>query len=147
LTSLGGFITMPITVPTGIGGYYLVGARLAAAVAHLRGHDVRSEDVRTAILVVMLGSAGTELLKDVGVEIGTKGLAAALKKVPGTIFIEINKKVGFRLITKAGTKGVINLSKLVPFVGAPVGFAIDSTAMRAVGRYARSSFPPGPGAF
>lgn len=104
VTGLGGLVTLPLTLPVGLGGYYLIGARLAAGVAHLRGHDVHSEDVRTACMLVMLGSAGTEILKDAGVQIGTKGLAAALKKVPGRVFIEINKKVGFRLITKGGTK-------------------------------------------
>ena len=103
---------------------------------------MRSEDVRTAVLVVMLGEAGREVVKDLGIEIGTKGLAAALKKVSGKVFIEINKRVGFRLVTKAAEKGVLNMGKLVPLIGAPIGGTVDGLAMRAVGRYARSAFPP-----
>lgn len=141
VTGIGGLLTLPLTVPAGLGGYYLIAARLAAGIAYLRGYDLRSEDVRTALLVVMLGSVGTEIIKDTGVTIGTKGLASALAKVPGTVFIEINKKVGFRLITKGGSKGVLNMGKLVPFVGAPIGGTTDLLSMRAVGRYARSAFP------
>ena len=141
LTGLGGLITLPVSLPVGIGGYYLLGARLAGGVAHLRGHDVHSEDVRTAVLLAMLGSAGTEIVKDAGITIGTKGLAAALAKVPGKVFIDINKKVGFRLVTKGGTKGAINAGKLVPFIGGPIGATIDGVSMRAVGGYAKSAFP------
>jgi hypothetical protein len=66
---------------------------------------------------------------------------AALKKLPGKVLIEINKKVGFRLVTKAGTKGVVNLGKLVPFVGGGVGATVNAVGMRTVATYAKSNFP------
>lgn len=141
VTGLGGLITLPVTLPVGVGGYYLLGARLAGGIAHLRGHDVHSEDVRTAVLLTMLGSAGTEIIKDAGIAIGTRGLAAAVAKIPGRIFIDINKKVAFRLVTKGGTKGVINVGKLVPLIGAPIGATIDGLSMKAVHQYAKSAFP------
>ncbi len=142
VTGLGGLITLPVTVTVGVAGYYLVGARLAAGIAYLRGHDVYSEDVRTVVTLCLLGSAGTELLKDIGVTVGTKSLAAAVKKIPGKVLIEINKKVGFRLLTKAGRTGVFNLSKMVPLAGAPIGAVVEATACRAVGKYAKSAFEP-----
>jgi hypothetical protein len=141
VTGLGGLMTLPITLPVGVGGFYLLGARLAGGIAHLRGHDVHSEDVRTAVLLTMLGGAGTQIVKDAGITIGNKGLAAALAKVPGKAFLDINKKVGFRLVTKGGSTGVINAGKLVPLVGGPIGATIDGLSMKAVSGYARSAFP------
>mgnify|MGYP000407501290 FL=1 len=38
---------------------------------------------------------------------------------------KINQKVGFRLLTKFGEKGAINLVKLVPGVGGIIGGGID----------------------
>ncbi len=76
-----------------------------------------------------------------GVELGTKTAMAALKKLPGKALIEINKKVGFRLITKTGTTGVVNLGKLVPFVGGGVGATVNAVGMRTVATYAKSNFP------
>ena len=90
----------------------------------------------------MVGAPAAEILTEVGIEVGTKSLAAAVERVPGRLLIEINKKVGFRLITKNGTTGVINLGKMVPFVGAPIGATVDTISMRAVARFARSNFPP-----
>lgn len=141
VTSLGGLVALPISVPAGVGGLYLVATRMCAAIAHLRGYDVHSEEVRSAIMVCMLGSAGTELLKNAGVQIGTKSTAAALRRLPGKVLIEINKKVGYRLLTKFGEKGVINLAKLVPAVGGAIGATVDGLGCRSIAVYARSTFP------
>ena len=37
----------------------------------------------------------------------------------------INQRVGFRLLTKMGTKGAVNFVKLVPIAGGVIGSAID----------------------
>lgn len=60
-----------------------------------------------------------------------------LQQVPGKVLIEINKKVGFRLITKAGEKGAINLVKFIPLVGGVVGATIDSRFIKASGKIAQ----------
>lgn len=141
VTSLGGFITLPVTVPAGVGGLYLIATRMCAAIAHLRGYDPRSEEVRSAIMVSLLGSAGTEMLKNAGVQIGTKSTTAALKRLPAQVLIEINKKVGYRLLTKFGQRGVINLAKLVPAVGGAIGATVDGVGCRSIAVYAKAAFP------
>ena len=144
VTGLGGLLAMPVTLPTSIGGLYLVATRMAAAIAHLRGYDVVTEEVRSAILVCLLGSAGASALKRTGIEIGKKSTAAAFQKVPGRVLIEINKKIGFRLVTKAGQKGVINLAKAVPLVGGPIGATVDGLSCNAIAGYAMRTFEPLP---
>jgi hypothetical protein len=135
LAAVSGFVT-------GFGGLYLVATRMSAAIAHLRGYDIRTEEVHSAILVCLLGSAGASAVKRTGIEIGKKSTAAAFRKIPGRALIEINKKVGYRLITKAGEKGVINLVKIVPFVGGPIGATVDGFGCNAIATYALSTFEP-----
>jgi hypothetical protein len=142
VTSLGGVMTLPISIPAGVGGLYTIATRMAAGIAYLRGYDVKSEEVRSAILVSLLGSAGAGTLKRAGVEIGKKTTAAALKKVPGRVLIDINKKIGYRLVTKAGEKGVINLTKLVPLVGGPIGATVDGVGCKTIATYAARAFAP-----
>jgi len=140
-TGVGGMLVLPVTIPTDVAVFYAMSARCAAAVAHLRGYDLESDEVRSVVLLTLLGSAGAGVAAQAGVKIGTKSATAALRKLPGRVLIEINKKVGFRLFTKFGSKGVINLVKAVPVVGGGVGAGVNVAAMRGVGAYAKKNFP------
>jgi len=140
-TGLGGLMTLPVSIPTDVAVSYALSARCAAGVAHLRGYDVHSEEVQSVVLLTLLGSAGAGVAAEVGAKIGTKTAMVALKRLPGKMLIEINKKVGFRLLTKFGQKGAVNLVKLVPLVGGGVGATVNVAAMRTVGRYAKKNFP------
>ena len=44
-----------------------------------------------------------------------------LKKIPGKALVAINQRIGYRLITKFGEKGIINLGKAIPLIGGVVG--------------------------
>lgn len=143
VTGLGGLITMPLTVPASFGASWIVQARMAAAIARIAGHDLKSDRIRTFVVVCLLGDAATsKLLKPAGIKLGAKMASAALNKVPGKVLIEINKQIGFRLLTKAGQTGVVNLSKAIPFVGGAVGGAIDAASCRVVGKTAKRLFFP-----
>ncbi|MGQ1798871.1 EcsC family protein [Kocuria oceani] len=141
LSGLGGLITLPATLPADFTALWLSQARLAGAIAHLRGYDIRSEEVRSVVLISLIGSSATEVLAAAGVEIGTKTAVGVIKQVPGRVLIEINKKVGFRLVTKAGSKGIVNLTKLAPVAGGVVGGGVNFASTRAVGTWAKSNFP------
>lgn len=140
-TGLGGLMTLPVAIPTDLSVFYALSARCAAGVAHLRGYDVHSDEVRSVVLLTLLRSTGAAIAAQAGVEIGNKTAIAALRRLPGKVLIEINKKVGFRLLTKFGEKGVINLVKLVPLAGGGVGATVNGAAMRGIGRHAKHNFP------
>ena len=140
ITGLGGAITLPVAIPGALGASWIVQARMAAAIAIIAGHDIKSDKVRTFVLISLLGNAGKDILKDVGVKVGKGFAKAALEKLPGKVLIEINKRVGFRLVTKAGEKGAVNLIKMIPFAGGVVAGAFDAGACRIVGKTAKSLF-------
>jgi EcsC protein family len=141
VTGLGGIAAMPITIPAGLAASYALGANTAAAIAYLRGYDIHSDQVRTMVLLCLIGEAGEEILKTAGITIGTKVFQNVIKQIPGKILIEINKKIGFRLITKAGEKGVVNLMKLVPLLGGVVGGTFDGLFVNSCGKTAKRVFP------
>lgn len=58
LSGLGGLITLPVALPADFTALWLTQARLASAIAHLRGYDVRSEEVRSVVLISLLGDRG-----------------------------------------------------------------------------------------
>jgi hypothetical protein len=125
VTGLGGVLTLPISLPAGLGASWVIQARLAAAIAW-----------------ALLGDSVKEVIKDVGIQIGRKTAEQALRKLPGKVLVEINKKVGYRLMTKFGEKGVVNVVKVVPVAGGIVGGAVDAAATIGLGQIAKTLFPP-----
>ena len=142
VTGLGGIATLPVTVPAAMAGLYIIATRMTAGIAHLRGYDIETDEVRSGILVALLGSAGAAVLRNTGIQIGQQSTAAALQRLPGRVLTELNKRVGYRLVSKAGEKGVVNLTKLVPLVGGPIGAAVDGVSCKTIAGYAMRTFPP-----
>ena len=141
-TGLGGLATMPITLPASLYTAWFVQARLSGAIADLNGHSTQDERVRTFILLTLIGDSAREVLKTAGVTVANKVALNAVRAIPGRVLLEINKKVGFRLITKAGSTGVINLTKVVPVLGGVVGGTVDAAACAGVGKTAKKIFGP-----
>lgn len=133
VTNLGGILTLPVSIPAALGASWFVQARLAAAIAVLHGHDPYNDRVRTMALLAIVGDGLKELAKWAGVTAGNKFAMSALSQVSASVFRQINKAVGFRLITKAGQTGVINLVKVIPIVGGIVGGTIDGVSCMSVG--------------
>lgn len=142
VTGLGGFITLPVTVPANLAGALIVNARLAGAIAYLRGYPVDDPQTRTVLLLVVLGSGAQQAARTLGIKVGHKAGEQALKKLPVVVLREINRKVGFMLVAKYGTKrAAVTLAKAIPLLGGVAGGAIDATLTAAVGKAAKSMFP------
>ena len=140
ITGLGGFATLPVTIPASLGASWILQARMAAAIARIYGHDLSEDRVKTLILCVIIGQDIKEVCKQAGIKIGTKLTYVAIRKLPGEVLKRINQAVGFRLLTKAGEKGIINLTKLVPVVGGVVGGTFDAVTCRITAKAAREAF-------
>ena len=64
----------------------------------------------------------------------------ALPIFPGTLLVKINQAVGFRLLTKFGEKGVLNIVKGIPLLGGIIGATFDILSTNTVGNIARDLF-------
>ena len=117
LTGLGGVVTMPVSVPAALGASWIVQARMAGAIAQIYGHTLTNDRVRTFVLLSLVGDSAKDVMKKAGIQFGRKLTERAIAQVPGRALIEINKYIGFRLITKAGEKGIVNLTKAIPVAG------------------------------
>lgn len=70
------------------------------------------------------------------IQVGGKVGQSQIKKIPGEIIKSINKAVGFRLVTKFGQKGIINLGKVVPLIGG----GIDAAGTKTMAFSAKKTF-------
>ena len=145
LTSLGGFVTMPIALPANVLGFYLVATRLVAGMASARGYDLREPGVRSAVLLALVGADADDLLKKLpplpGVSTGRLA-NLAVQRLPGPALMAVNKAVGFRLLSQVGKKSLTRLGKAVPLVGGVVGAGVDTFLLKQIADHARREFPP-----
>lgn len=141
-TSLGGFVTMPVALPVNVVEFYVQATRLVAATAVLRGYDVKQPEIRTAILLTLIGTKSDDVLAKAGLTTGGGRLASlASKRLPESAMMIVNKAVGFRLLRSLGEHGLEKLGRGIPLVGGLVGGGLDGFLMHRIAQSARREFP------
>ena len=143
ITNLGGIITLPVTIPANVGSVMYVQMRMIACAAYMAGYDVHTDQVQTLVYACLAGVSVMEVAKKVGIKIGQKGLENLIDKIPGKVLIAINHKVGFRMLTKFGETGAINLGKAIPVVGGVIGGGFDFIDTKFIGNRAYNQFIKG----
>lgn len=140
VTGFGGVLTMPITISANITSVILVQMRMIATIAYMRGYDLHSDQVQTFVYASLTGTSVTDIAKKAGIVIANKLATGVIKKIPGEILKKINRAVGFRLVTKFGSTGAVNLAKMVPIAGALVGGVIDTASTQMIANSALKTF-------
>ena len=140
ITGFGGVVTLPVTIPANIGSVTYIQMRMIACTAYMSGLDLDCDQTQTFVYACLAGVAVNEIVKKAGVKFGVKFANGLIKKIPGSVLVKINQKVGFRFITKFGTKGIVNLGKLVPGVGAIIGGGLDLAETKVIANRAYKWF-------
>lgn len=140
LTGFGGLIALPVMVPASLASVLFIQMRMIGAIAYMCRYDPRTDQVKTLLYMCLTGNSIQKIAASAGIDISKKMAVSAIKSIPGKTLIEINKKVGFRLFTKFGQKGIVNLGKMVPLAGGAVGAAVDGSSTYAVGKAAKRLF-------
>ncbi|MDE6036134.1 MAG: EcsC family protein [Ruminococcus sp.] len=140
VTGLGGLITLPIAIPADVAGNIYVQIRMIAALAALGGYNPYDDSVKTMAYMTLVGMTVEDAIKIAGIKVGNKLALQAVKQIPGKVLVKINQRVGFRLMTKFGEKGIINLAKLVPVAGGGVGALLDLFTTKAIAARAKKAF-------
>ena len=134
ITGFGGFITMPVTLPANITSVIYVQMRMIACTSYMAGFDLDSDQTQTLVYACLAGVAVNNVIKQAGIKFGVKFANGLIKKIPGKVLTKINQKVGFRFVTKFGAKGIVNLGKLVPGVGAVIGGGLDLVETKIIAK-------------
>ncbi|MFC9539077.1 EcsC family protein [Lysinibacillus sp. NPDC056959] len=140
---LGGIVVMPVAIPANLASVMYMQMRMVAAIAHIRGYDLKDDQVQTFVYACLTGQSASEIVKQSGIKIASKIGEAQIKRIPGEAIKQINQKVGFRLVTKFGEKGAVNLGKMVPILGGVIGATFDASTTYAIGKAAKKTFIEG----
>ena len=114
--------------------------QMIAAIARMGGYDLHDDRVKTLVIACLCGNEVKEILKQAGIQIGKKLTERAVQKISSALIVRINRAVGFRLLTKFGTKGAINLSKAIPVIGGLIGGGVDAYSTKVIGNKAKELF-------
>jgi hypothetical protein len=143
VTGIGGFVTMPVSLPVNVAEFYLQAVRMVGSIATLRGYDVSEPRVRTAILLTLVGSDSDEVLKKAGMTSASGRVTTyALRGLPPAALMVVNKAVGFRLMRGVSEKVLSRLGRGIPVAGGLVGGGIDGFMMKKIADQAMKEFPP-----
>ena len=140
VTGLGGLITLPVAIPANVGSVMYVQMRMIACLAYMGGYNTNSDQVQTLVYACLAGISIDQILKQAGIQFGNKFVMAMVKKIPGEVLTKINQKVGFRFVTKFGTKGIVNIGKAVPVVGGVISGGFDFVETKVIANRAYKMF-------
>ena len=142
VTGLGGFITLPVALPANVVGFYGIATRMVASIAHLRGYDLDRPEVRSAVLLTLVGADARSILAKSGVSPTGRIADLALQRLPGPALMVLNKGIGFNLLSQLGKKGLSRLGRGLPLVGGVIGGGLDFWLLRKIADGARREFVP-----
>lgn len=137
ITSIGGFVILAATLPINITTVLAIQFRMIITIAILCGYDVKNDKIKTLIYACSAKQPIYKILKEAGIQITKKVGVKLIQRIPISVIRKINKIIGFKLITKFGQKGIINLGKAIPVLGMGLGAAIDAVSTKTVGKFSK----------
>ncbi|MEM6785303.1 MAG: EcsC family protein [Bacteroidota bacterium] len=136
VSGLGGWVTLPITIPANLAGVALVQLHMTAAVAHLGGHTLGDPAIQERIVGCLIGDPDheterrteDEMVDRFGVKFAEKGLQFVATQ-------------SWQLAKFATQRSLTNrLARRIPLVGGVIGGLSDLYNTRVVARCALDTF-------
>lgn len=143
VTGVGGFATLPVTMPANMAGSLIINARMVGTIAYLRGYPLSDPHTQAMITLVAAGSSAQSAISAFGVRVGQQAAMQAIRRLPMSVVHQVNKRAGFYLVAKYGTqRSAISLAKAVPAVGGLFGGGVDAALTASIAKAAKAVFPP-----
>lgn len=140
VTGCGGAIALPVAMPANLLSTLYIQLRLVAAIAHLRGHDLQSAEVRTLALACMTGSKAADTLKDAAIRLGTRLTRDALGWLSPALLKRAEHAARVPVLNSIAAAGAVRLGRFVPVVGGVVAGGFDAAMTQLIGRTADRVF-------
>jgi hypothetical protein len=144
VTGCGGLVALPAALPANLASALYIQARLVAAIAHLRGHDVKSAEVRALALACLGGSKAAGTLKDAGVRLGTRMTRDTIGWVSPVVLKRARHASHVSMACGVGVQGAARFGTFVPVVGGVLAGGFDAAVTRLIGKTADRVFAAAP---
>lgn len=105
MTSLGGFITLPVALPANVASVIYMQMQMIAAIARMGGYDLHDDRVKTLVIACLCGNEVKEILKQAGIQIGKKLTERAVQKISSALIVRITGPLVSACSLNLGRKG------------------------------------------
>ncbi|MCP4298282.1 MAG: EcsC family protein [Proteobacteria bacterium] len=140
LTSLGGILTLPLTIPSSLGANWILQTRMVAAVAHIAGFKIDESGVRMAIGLSLLGNKGKDVLEANASDLKNILKNRTFHQLPKRTILILNQAIGTRLVSLATQKGFTKIGKAIPIAGGLIGGFLDQQSCSETAKFALELF-------
>ncbi len=141
-----GFLAFPIVVPADVIVSWKIQINMAMCIAHIHGQAIDTQDldadIKTDISLILAGNSAKDCLRILGIDVDAVTKKTVKRYVTREVTMELCKHLARKIISVAGVRTFSRMSRLVPLVGAPIGFAFDYSAARSVGECACDYYRP-----
>jgi len=127
-------VALPLGLPAGVAISLLLEAELIFALLELYGVDTEGEQGQLKLYALWAGAGFADAAKSVGLRAGATAVGRVLRgSLPGRIIRRLNPVLWKAILRRLGLDWLPRAAKFWPVLGAPIGFALDRAALRALG--------------
>src|SRR5207237_3088790 len=127
-------VALPLGLPAGVAISLLLEAELIFALLEVYGIDTEGEQRRLKLYALWAGAGFADAAKSVGMRAGASAVGRIRPgSLPGRITRRLNPALLKAILRRLGLGWLPRAAKLWPLLGAPIGFALDRAALRALG--------------
>jgi hypothetical protein len=127
-------VALPVGLPAGVAISLLLEAELIFALLELYGVDTEGEQGQLKLYALWAGAGFADAAKSVGLRAGATAVGRVLRgSLPGRIIRRLNPVLWKAILRRLGLEWLPRAAKFWPVLGAPIGFALDRAALRALG--------------
>jgi hypothetical protein len=127
-------VALPVGLPAGVAISLLLEAELIFALLELYGVDTKGEQGQLKLYALWAGAGFADAAKSVGLRAGATAVGRILRgSLPGRIIRRLNPVLWKAILRRLGLEWLPRAAKFWPVLGAPIGFALDRAALRALG--------------
>src|SRR3954471_21335584 len=127
-------VALPLGLPAGIAVSLLLEAELIFALLEVYELDTEGEQGRIKLYALWAGAGFADAAKSVGMRAGASAIGRVLRgSLPVRLIRRINPVLVRAILRRLGLGWLPRAAKFWPVLGAPIGFALDRAALRALG--------------
>ena len=127
--------SLPVGLPAGIALTLALEAELLLALLELYGFDTAGEAGRFKLYALWAGAGAADAAKSMGLRLGANALGRMIAgSLPARVIARLHPALVRIVLKRLGLGWLPKAMKLWPVLGAPIGYIVDSSALRALGK-------------